>query len=114
MICLIIHDSQKYGGKFFGGITRERDYDKTLNRPQLRMMMEAYAVSQLYLDLAEDLAPFDPEIHLDISPLKENGSNCAHSQATGYVKGVTGLDPVCKGFAASNVADATKRLLADQ
>lgn len=113
MTCLIIHIDAKHGGKFFGQITRERDYDKSLNRPRLRMMSEVYAVSQLYLDLADALDPFEVQIHLDINSNPMHGSNCAHAEAKGYVRGVTGIDPICKpdSWAASNVADAAKRLM---
>lgn len=52
--------------------------------------------------------------HLDINSKPEFGSNCAHNEAVGYIKGVCGIDAVTKpkSWAASNACDATKRLLA--
>lgn len=121
MCCMIIHIDQKHGGKFFGQIRRERDYDKALNKPRMRMMMETYAAAELYLRFADLIEQFDVEIHLDIASDTKYGSNCAHSEAVGYVKGVCGLDAVTKPldasrrggtpWAASTCAHATKRLL---
>lgn len=115
LTCLIVHVDCKHGGKLFGQIKRERDYDKTLNKPQLRMMMETYAVAELYLKFAELITPYEVEIHLDIASDPKYGSNCAHNQAVGYIKGVCGLTPLTKNnaWAASNVADAVRRLIKD-
>ena len=114
MCCLIVHIDSKHGGKMFGQIRRERDYDKALNKPRMRMMMEAYAAADLYLRFVELIDQYDVEIHLDIACNKIYGSNCAYNEAVGYIKGVCGVDPVTKphSWAATNCADATKRLLA--
>jgi predicted RNase H-related nuclease YkuK (DUF458 family) len=114
LTCLIVHIDAKHGGKMFGQIRRERDYDKALNKPRMRMMMEAYAAAELYLRFVELIDQYDVAVHLDINPKPEHGSNCAYNEAVGYIRGVCGLDPVTKpnSWAASNVADATKRLLA--
>jgi predicted RNase H-related nuclease YkuK (DUF458 family) len=114
MACLIVHVDSKHGGKFFGQIRRERDYDKALNKPRMRMMMEAYAAADLYLRFVEIIDQYEIEIHLDIASNPMYGSNCAHSEAVGYIKGVCGIDAVTKpkSWAASNACDATKRLLA--
>lgn len=114
LTCLIVHIDSKHGGKMFGQIRRERDYDKALNKPRMRMMMEAYAAAELYLRFVELIDQYDVAVHLDINPKPEHGSNCAYNEAVGYIRGVCGLDPVTKpnSWAASNVADATKRLLA--
>jgi predicted RNase H-related nuclease YkuK (DUF458 family) len=79
MACVIIHIDSKHGGKFFGQIRRERDYDKALNKPRMRMMMEAYAAAELYLRFVELFDRYDVEIHLDIASDKMHGSHCAHS-----------------------------------
>jgi predicted RNase H-related nuclease YkuK (DUF458 family) len=112
MTCLIVHIDSKHGGKIFASIVRERDYDQKVNRPKMRLMTEAYKAAELYLDVAELIEPFDCQIHLDLNPLEIHGSNCALSEAMGYIKGMTGIDPVVKpsSWAASNVADAVKRL----
>ena len=60
-----------------------------------------------YQQLEEELLERDVEIHLDINESPEYGSNCALSQAKGYVTGVTGLPVFAKpeAFAASYAAD---------
>lgn len=114
MACLVLHIDSKHGGKFFGQIRRERDYDKALNKPRMRMMMEAYAAADLYLRFVELIDQYQIEIHLDIASNPIYGSNCAHNEAVGYIKGVCGIDAKTKpeAWCASNVSDATKRLLA--
>ena len=113
MACLIVHLDQKHGGKFFGQIRRQRDYDKALNRPRLRMMMEAYAAAELYLQYVKLLDKYEVDLHLDINSKPEHGSNCAYNEAVGYIKGVCGFAPITKphSWCASNCADATRRLL---
>lgn len=116
MTCLIVHIDAKHGGKMFASIVRERDYDQKLNRPKMRLMTEAYKAAALYLEVAALIEDFECEIHLDLNPLEIHGSNCALSEAMGYIKGMTGIDPITKpnAWAASNVADAAKRLLGDK
>ncbi len=110
LTCLIVHIDGKHGGKMFGQVKRERDYDKALNKPQLRMMMETYAVAEMYLRFAELITPFEIEIHLDIASDPRYGSNCAHNQAVGYIKGVCGMTPITKpaSWCASICADRIK------
>jgi hypothetical protein len=75
-------------------------------------MNEVYRISNLYLEFAEEIEDYDVSIHLDLNPMPVHGSSCAVSEAIGYIKGVCGLDPVVKphAWAASNVADAVRRL----
>lgn len=110
---IIVHIDGKHGGKVFGQIDRERDHDKKLDRPKFRLMTEVFKIAELYLKCADFLEDRHCEIHLDLNPLEIHGSSCAVSEAIGYIKGVCGIDPVVKpnSWAASNVADATKRLL---
>ena len=112
MTCLIVHIDSKHGGKIFASIVRERDYDQKVNKPKMRLMTEAYKAAELYLDVADMIEDFPCEIHLDLNPLEIHASNCALSEAMGYIKGMCGIDPVVKpaSWAASNVADAVKRL----
>jgi predicted RNase H-related nuclease YkuK (DUF458 family) len=114
MTCLIVHIDSKHGGKVFASIVRERDYDQKVNRPKMRLMTEAYKAAEMYLEVAELIEDFDCEIHLDLNPLEIHGSNCALSEAMGYIRGMTGIEPIVKpsSWAASNVADAVKRLTA--
>jgi hypothetical protein len=112
LLCIIIHIDSKHGGKVFGQIERDHDYDAKLSRPKLRLMNEVYPISNLYLEFAEEIEDYDVSIHLDLNPMPVHGSSCAVSEAIGYIKGVCGLDPVVKphAWAASNVADAVRRL----
>lgn len=73
----------------------------------MRLMYEAQKVSQLYVQLAPFIDEFDVEIHLDISTDPKNGSNCAATEAAGYVLGMTGLEPKLKpnSFASAFAAD---------
>lgn len=104
----IVHMNGKNGCKIFSTVDREADYDLRQNRPKMRMLNEVRRVCDLYLQLAPFVDEFDIEIHLDISQDPKNGSNCAASEAAGYVLGMTGIQPKLKpeSFAASFGADA--------
>jgi predicted RNase H-related nuclease YkuK (DUF458 family) len=54
----------------------------------------------------------DVEVHLDINPDEEHGSNCVINQAIGYIKGTCNVVPLVKpqAFAASYAADRFKGL----
>jgi len=97
------------GAKVFTDILIEDALKENLAKPFRRMMREVELVTELYMSLEDALLERDVEIHLDVSPNKEAGSNVAHGAAIGYVKGMIGLDPVTKpasmSFAASCVAD---------
>mgnify|MGYP001161950253 FL=1 len=112
MSVVIVHIEGKKGGKIFGAVTRECDYDRKFNRPSLRLMNEVYKSAELYLALSPLIA-HDIEIHLDINPDEEFGSSCVIAQAIGYIKGVCNISPKVKpsGFAASSAADQLKRIL---
>lgn len=104
---VIVHRNGKNGAKIFGRIDNEKDYDKKLSRPAMRMMNEVYRASALYLELEDSIGYKDFEIHLDINPSVMHGSNVAMGQAMGYIKGMHGLTPKIKpeAFAASCAAD---------
>ena len=112
MTVVIVHMEGKHGGKIFGSVTRELDFDKKQHRPSYRLMNEVYKSAELYLDLSQHIK-HDIEIHLDINPDEDCGSNCVITQAIGYIKGVCNVNPKVKpaGFAASNAADQLKRIL---
>ncbi len=114
LLAVVIHIDSKHGGKMFGHVERELDFDRRLDRPKMRLMNEVYKIASLYLELADILEDRQVSIHLDLNPLPIHGSNCATSEAIGYIKGVCGIDPVVKpnSWVASNVADAVKRLAA--
>lgn len=96
------------GCRIFKHISTEPDFDLKKNRPKMRMMNEVSKVCQLYAQLAPFIDEFDVEIHLDINTDPKHGSNCAASEAAGYVLGMTGLEPKLKpeSWAASFGADA--------
>ena len=111
-LVVVVHIDGKHGCKLFGETTRERDYDQRVDRPQMRLMNEVYKVADLYLKLAPVLADRSVEVHLDISPDPENGSNCVVQQAIGYIRGVCNVEHRVKplAFAASCAADRYKEL----
>jgi hypothetical protein len=112
IIAIVVHIDGKHGCKLFGEVVRERDYDQKQNRPSYRLMNEVYKVSELYLKLSEVLVDRDVEVHLDINPDEEHGSNCVINQAIGYIKGTCNVVPLVKpqAFAASYAADRFKGL----
>jgi uncharacterized protein len=104
---LVIHQNGSKGGRVFSHRSVERDYDVKKNRPALRLMNEVMKVTELYIQLAPHIDPYDVEIHLDISTDPKNGSNCVATQAAGYVLGTTGIEPRLKpdAWCASAGAD---------
>jgi len=110
-VVLIVHINNCNGGKVFGYNTHERDYDKKFHKPRMRLMNEAYKVSEVYIELADILRGRAVEVHLDINPDEQYGSSCVIREACGYVRGMCGLDPKVKpdAFASSYAADAIVR-----
>lgn len=104
----IIHMNGKNGCRIFNSISVEPDYDLKKHRPKMRMMNEVSKVCELYNQLAPYIDEFDVEIHLDINTDPKHGSNCAASEAAGFVLGMTGVEPKLKpeSWAASFGADA--------
>lgn len=105
---VVVHIENSKGCKVFAHSETQEDYDQKASRPNMRMMTEAYKVTEAYQQLEEDLLEFDVEVHLDINPDPKYGSNCAYGAARGYVVGVTGRDVKTKpdAFAASFAADS--------
>lgn len=103
----IVHKNGKNGCKIFSTVDHAPDYDLKANRPKMRMMREVQRVCDLYVQLAPFIDEFAIEIHLDINTDPKHGSNCAASEAAGYVLGMTGIEPKLKpdSWAASFGAD---------
>lgn len=103
----IVHMNGNKGCRVFSNISHELDYDVKKNRPKMRMMNEVSKVCELYNQLAPFIDEFDVEIHLDINTNPKHGSNCAATEAAGYVLGMTGVEPKLKpeSWAASFGAD---------
>ena len=104
----IVHKNGNNGCRIFSHSSIEPDYDLKKNRPKMRMMNEVMKVCSLYNQIAPFIDEFDVEIHLDVNTDPMHGSNCAASEAAGYVLGMTGLHAKLKpeSFAASYGADA--------
>ena len=113
LLVVAIHIDGKHGAKVFGEVHREREYNKRLDRPKMRLMTEVMKIAELYLKCADFLEDRHVELHLDINPLEIHGSSCALNEAVGYIKGVCGIDPVVKpnSWAASICADRIKTIL---
>jgi uncharacterized protein len=112
ILAVVVHIDGKHGCKLFGKVVRERDYEKKLHRPRMRMMTEAYKLSELYMELADCLAGRPVELHLDINPDEMHGSSCAVNEAIGFIRGTCNVIPMVKpnAFAASYAADRMKGL----
>jgi predicted RNase H-related nuclease YkuK (DUF458 family) len=108
---IVVHINGNNGCKLFGEVTRERDYDR-VDKPNTRLMMEVYKVSELYLKLAEVLEGRPVEVHLDINPNDYYASSNVVSQAIGYIRGTCNVIPLVKpeAFAASYAADRLRGL----
>ena len=103
----VVHMNGSNGCRVFRTRSVEPDYDLKSSRPTMRLMHEARKVSELYTQIAPYVDCYDIEIHLDISTDPKHGSNCAASQAAGYVLAMTGIDPKLKpdAFSSSFAAD---------
>lgn len=109
---IVIHYDGKHGCKLFGEVSKERDFDQKRNRPKFRLMNEVYKVSEMYLKLADVLVDKHVEVHLDINPSQLYGSNCAMTEAIGYIRGTCNVVPFVKprAWAASYAADRFREL----
>lgn len=104
---VVIHREGNHGCKVFVIQSTERDYDAKKSKPMNRMMTETYKTTEVYEALKSTLGTKQVEIHLDINPSEVHGSNCALTQAVGYIRGVCDINPKVKPFAlaASFAAD---------
>lgn len=103
----IVHKNGKNGCRIFSNVSHEADFDMKPSRPKMRMMKEVQKVCELYTQIGPFIDEFNVEIHLDINTDPKHGSNCAASEAAGYVLGMTGIEPKLKpeSWAASFGAD---------
>jgi uncharacterized protein len=108
---IVVHINGNNGCKLFGEVSKERDYDR-VDRPNTRLMMEVFKVSELYLKLAEVLESRTVEVHLDINPDEHHASSNVVAQAIGYIRGTCNVEPLVKprAFAASYAADRMRGL----
>lgn len=112
-LAVVVHIDGKHGCKIFGDIQRERDYEKSKDRPRMRLMTEVYKIADLYLQLADVLEDRHVEVHLDINPDEKYGSSCVVQEAIGYIRGMCNVIPMVKprAFAASYCADRLKEII---
>lgn len=109
IIAIVVHIDGKHGGKVFGQITRERDFDQNKSKPRMRLMTECYKVAELYLEL-QPIIDMDIEVHLDINSNMMYNSSIVVKEAIGYIQGMCNVIPMVKpqAWAASYVADRYK------
>ena len=107
---IVVHIDGKKGCKVFGEIIRERDYDAKRDKPRMRLMTEAYKLSEMYLKLADVLEDRDVEVHLDLNPNEKFASSIVIKEAVGYIVGTCQVQPKVKpaSWAASFGADRFK------
>lgn len=111
-VVLVVHMEGKHGCKLFGYNILEPDFDANFKKPFQRMMTEAYKVAELYQEIEYELIDMDEiQIHLDVNPDEDYGSNCAVKAAAGYILGTCGIEPKVKpeAWAASYAADRMVR-----
>jgi predicted RNase H-related nuclease YkuK (DUF458 family) len=114
-VALVVHIDGSKGCKIFYIMSQERDYDSKLEKPTMRLMNETYKVAEAYTQIAELIGDRYFEIHLDVNPKPDAGSNHVMKQAIGYIRGVCMTEPKIKplAFAASKAADHGARLKFD-
>jgi len=107
MTCIVAHIEGKHGGRVWSEVSYHEITDGNLSKPFNRLFKEAEKVTALYELLYEELMEKDVELHLDVNPEKEAGSNIVYNAARGYVQGMTGIEPKTKpeAWAASCVSD---------
>ncbi len=96
---VVVHYNGKNGSKIFYNTQFEKIKEAKLSRPFNRMMKEVELVIDLYHKLEDVLIDREFEIHLDVNPNENEGSNVAYGAAKGYVQGIIGVMPVFKPYA---------------
>lgn len=102
-------DGFGHGAKIFGEITQERIVDEYASKPFLRMIREVELTIQMFRRLEYTLITRieDVEIHVDVNPKENHGSNVAYGAAQGMIESQLGISPKFKpeAFCASYGAD---------
>lgn len=116
MTVIVVHIDGKHGCKVFGEVVRERDFDSKKDRPRMRMLNEAMKTANLYVALEDILDDRLVEIHLDINKDPKHGSNCALSEAAGYIQSICNVVPMVKpnAWCASFAADRFKDIASNR
>lgn len=115
-VAVVVHKNGKNGGRVFGEISTELDFDLKPNRPSMRLMNEVRKLADVYTNLAPLIDEYEIELHIDISRDEHHGSSCVINEAVGYIRGMCGMDPKAKpeAFAASYCADRLKEIMSHQ
>ena len=100
---VIVHIDGKHGCKVFGDVVVEPDYGNM----RQRLMKEVEFVLQIFEEIYLSCGDRPFEVHIDVNPNPTFKSNVVISEAIGWVRGVTGIEPIVKpdAFAASHCAD---------
>ena len=100
---IVVHIDGNKGCRVFGDVVVRPDHGNIRQRlmTEVEFVLEIFDKIYLYCDDR----PF--EVHLDINPNPLYKSSAVISEATGWVRGVTGFEPKVKpeAFAASYCAD---------
>lgn len=109
---VVVHIDGNRGCKIFGQLETEKDFTKDKSKPFARLFNEAIKVVELYENIKDSIGNRYREIHLDINSNELYKSHLVLAQASGYVRGVCGIDPKFKpeAFASSAVADKFIRI----
>ena len=107
---IVIHIDGQHGGKLFYENSTEPDRTLDRKKPSMRLMTEVYKVSELYLNMIDNVDSCidkDIELHLDLNKNKNAKSSKIINEAIGYIKGTCFIEPVLKpdSWCASTVAD---------
>ena len=113
MLVVAVHINGNNGGKVFGEVHTEIDYDFHINKPKLRLMNEIYKISELFQKFQGWIEQYTFEIHIDINHDQKYKSNAVLQEAIGYIQGTCGVKPKIKpeGWCATACADRLKLLL---
>lgn len=100
---IMVHIDGNKGCKLFGDVIVEQGNGAM----EHRLFREVEIVLGVYEEIKDACGDRKFEIHLDVNPDPKYKSNSVLSATTGWVRGVTGIDPKVKpeAFAASYAAD---------
>ncbi|MBE0468069.1 MAG: hypothetical protein IBX55_01000 [Methyloprofundus sp.] len=104
---VVLHIDGSKGCQVFSVKVDQKGTDHNLARPFNRMLAETYETLAMFEKIKDFIGERDIQIHLDVNPDEQYGSNVAIQAAAGLILGVTQIQPKVKphAFAASCAAD---------
>lgn len=104
---IVLHKDSCNGARIFYERRTEPDYGRKTENLAVRLMKEAEFAIEALESVIDVIGDRHLEIHLDINTNDKHASSVALNSAIGYVKGVTGYDPMVKpdSWAAMHCAD---------